>query len=525
MLQGTGSHVGKSVLVAALCRILRQDGVSVAPFKAQNMSLNSGVTADGREIGRAQMLQAQACGIDAASEMNPILLKPQGNAESQVIVEGTVWKNLSASEYHRDKKTLWPVVERNLASLRSKYDAVIIEGAGSPAEINLRSSDIVNMEVALHAKAPVLLVGDIDRGGVFAWLVGTLDLLAEGERELVAGLIINKFRGDVKLLEPGLSWLTERTGKPVCGVIPYQRSLGLAEEDTLGIPGADWGSADEPSGRLEVVAIRMPRMANFTDFDPLASDSAFNLTWVEPGDPLLAPGGRRPHLIILPGTKTTLADLDVLKSTGVDRQLSKAAADGVTILGICGGYQMLGNSLTDAGGVETQAGSYADGLGLLDIETTFGADKELSTRTGLLASDSPLSLTGTAVGVEGYEIHVGRTVRGSGARPLFSLDLGEAEGAINLDGGVLGTYLHGLFDSPGFRTTLANYLTWRRGVTAGLDFDGGAPVAVEQELSAPISYWEQQENALDRLAFAVRESMDIKLVYELLGLSPDNYGR
>jgi len=382
MVQGTGSSAGKSLLVAGLCRLFRREGYRVAPFKAQNMALNSAATLDGREIGRAQAVQAEAAGIDPTVEMNPILLKPEEDSRCQVVVLGTPRETLRARDYYRRKGELWEAVTSSLASLRERYDLVLIEGAGSPAEVNLRDNDIVNMRVALHAEAPVLLVGDIDRGGVFASLVGTLDLLQPRERALVKGLVINKFRGDVSLLEPGLRFVEERSGVHVLGVVPYLRDLLISDEDSVVLEGVRPGS-----GLLDVAVLRLPRIANFDDFDLLEAEPAVGLRYV--ADPLKL---GRPDLLIIPGSKSTVADLDFLRESGLARAVLALVGSGTPVLGICGGYQMLGNRILDPEGVESGQVETA-GLGLLPATTTFAAGKR-TTRVAarVLAGDGPFAM-------------------------------------------------------------------------------------------------------------------------------------
>src|SRR5688572_2632004 len=346
MVQGTASHTGKSTLVTALCRILRQDGYRVAPFKAQNMALNSFVAAEGGEIGRAQALQAEAAGLDPSIDMNPILLKPEADARSQVIVAGRSIGSMAAGEYQRRKLELWPTVTAALDRLRARYDVVVAEGAGSPAEINLQHADLANMRVARHAQAPVLLVGDIDRGGVFASLLGTLELLEPGDKSLVRGFAINKFRGDPAILAPGLDFLVERTGVPMLGVIPYIKDLDLPEEDSLAFD--EVMQRTRASDAVEIAVIRLPRIANFDEFAPLAAEPAVHLRYVERADEL-----GQPDFVIIPGTKTTVADLEWLRTSGLAEGLIRLVDRGTPIMGICGGYQMLGRTIRDPHGSES----------------------------------------------------------------------------------------------------------------------------------------------------------------------------
>ncbi|MHB1133691.1 MAG: cobyric acid synthase [Chloroflexota bacterium] len=495
MVQGTASSAGKSVLVTALCRILAQDGLRVAPFKSQNMALNSFVAADGGEIGRSQAVQAEAAGAEMSVHMNPILLKPEAETRCQVVVRGRPFRTLAASEYYACKDSLWPVALESLLWLRERYDVVVIEGAGSPAEVNLKQNDIVNMRVAKAAEAPVLLVADIDRGGVFAALVGTLELLDPDERALVRALVINKFRGDVSLLRPGLDFLEERTGVPVAGVIPLVRDLGVADEDSVSLEGREWR---QPSaGALQVALVRLPHIANFDDFDALRAEPDVALTLVEGPE-----GLGQPDLIILPGTKTTVADLDHLRQVGLADAIVARARAGTPVLGICGGYQMLGQTLRDPLRVESPRAEN-EGLGLLPVDTTFAAEKSTERVCGAPpVLPGLLSLAAGEV-VEGYEIHMGHSEVRARAALRLSERGGQAveawDGAVSDDGLVVGTYVHGLFDRPGFRGAVLRWLAERKGVLLGAQapFDRG--------------------RAYDRLAEVVREHLDLDLVYRLLG--------
>src|SRR5262245_58039095 len=365
MIQGTSSSVGKSLLTAALCRSFARRGVRVAPFKAQNMSNNAAVCADGAEIGRAQAVQAAAAGIEPTADMNPVLLKPEADSRSQVIVLGRPWQTLRAANYYRRKEELWPIVTAALDRLRAAYELVLIEGAGSPVELNLRHLDIVNMAVARHARAPVLLVGDIDRGGIFAQLLGTLALLEPEERALVRGLVVNKFRGDRTLFADGVRILEERGGVPVLGVVPHLPALAVPEEDAVAL---DSFIPRPARGSIDIVVIRLPRIANFDDFDPLAAEPGVTLRYVQTPRELGAP-----HAMILPGTKSTIAELDWLRATGLADAIRDRVACGAAVVGLCGGYQMLGQMIRDPHGIE--AAAEVAGLGLLPIETIFAAEK------------------------------------------------------------------------------------------------------------------------------------------------------
>ncbi len=429
MVQGTTSDAGKSFLVAAICRVLANRGVKVAPFKSQNMALNSAVTKDGGEIGRAQAVQAQAARAEPSVHMNPILLKPCTDTGAQVIVQGKALTDMDAIGYHGYKAVAMGPVMESFSKLRDEYQTIIIEGAGSPAEINLRENDIANMGFAEEADVPVVIIADIDKGGVFAHLVGTLDLLSKSEQERVVGFVINRFRGDIKLLEPGLDWLEKRTGKPVIGVVPYLHGLSLEAEDAI---DGQQVLADEGT-KLNVVVPVVPRISNHTDFDALRLHPDVNLMYVGPGE---TPPSC--DLIILPGSKSVRADLDFLKKEGWEGHLKRHIRYGGKVMGICGGYQMLGEHISDPYGVEGSAGE-SQGFGLLSCSTILETEKQLTNMTGVL------SLCGKKVPVKGYEIHVGIT----SGNDIAPLDLeGKEDGAISCDEMVFGTYLHGVFDVP-----------------------------------------------------------------------------
>ncbi|MCC7366992.1 MAG: cobyric acid synthase [Chloroflexi bacterium] len=506
MVQGTASHAGKSTLVTALCRILKQDGYRVAPFKAQNMALNSFVAAEGGEIGRSQALQAEACGLDPSIDMNPILLKPEADAHSQVIVNGQSIGSMPAAVYQRRKLELWPHVTAALDRLRARYDVVVAEGAGSPAEINLKATDLANMRVARYARAPVLLVGDIDRGGVFASLLGTLELLDPDERALVAGFAINKFRGDPAILAPGLDFLTQRTGVPVLGVVPHLPRLDLPEEDSLGLDDA--ASTADPSGRIDIAVIRLPHIANFDEFAPLAGEPLVRLRYVEQ----LADLGQ-PNLVILPGTKTTVADLDWLRRTGLADGVLGLAQRRTPILGICGGYQMLGSAIHDPDHAESGMDS-VPGLGLLPVETTFATTKRTVRVHGrLLGSVGPF---GEAAGADvvAYEIHMGRSVAGAALQPLVRIDtrsgesVRELDGLVSGDGLIAGTYLHGLFENDALR----------HGIVDGLAAQAPARQSGRAEDRPRRNLAAERGRELDRLADAVRASLDLRPLLAASGL-------
>ncbi|MDR3637205.1 MAG: cobyric acid synthase [Isosphaeraceae bacterium] len=454
MILGTASHVGKSLITAAFCRLLAEEGFRVAPFKAQNMALNSYVTADGGEIGRAQVSQAEAAGIEPTVDMNPILLKPMGGV-SQVVVEGTAIGVMSARDYYGAKDELWPRVTAAYDRLAREYQYVVLEGAGSPVEINLAEHDLTNLRMARHADAAVVLVADIERGGVFAQIVGTWELLEPEDRERVVGFVINKFRGDATLLDSGLDMIRERTGVPVLGVLPYRQDVQIDQEDSLGID--ETASVFEEEAEIDVAVARLPGLSNFTDFWPLSRCPGVRVRYVERGAEL-----GRPDLVILPGTKTTVRDLEWLRSVGLAGRLIEAAADpsGPVVLGVCGGFQMLGRRIDDPLGVESNERSVA-GLGLLDVQTTFLVSKTRHRVEGRLEEGD--------VSLSGYEIHMGETERDGDTRPFARLTrlrdgVGVWDGAKDSRGQVFGTYVHGLFDSLPFTISLVNSLRGRRGL-------------------------------------------------------------
>jgi adenosylcobyric acid synthase len=454
MIQGTGSYVGKSVVTAALCRYFHKQGFSVAPFKAQNMSNNSFVTARGGEMGRAQAFQAQACGIEPRVEMNPILLKPGSGQGAQVVVQGKVVGVMGARDYHQFQPQLLHIIQDCLDNLSQAHDIIVIEGAGSPAEVNLQPFDIVNMRVARMAAAPVVLVGDINLGGVFAWLVGTLELLSDEDRSLVKAFIINKFRGDLSLLKDGLDFLEKRTQKKVLGVLPFLTELVIAEEDS--IPESKWKTpAAQDSAKLAVQVVLLPHISNSTDLDSIEfePDAAVRyLTGVPQNDEPL------PDLLIIPGSKSTMADLSYLRSSGIANYVVRCHEAGTSIAGICGGYQMLGKALLDPLSVESTTTSM-EGLNLLECTTTFEPHKT-TLQVRALSLDHEEEITG-------YEIHMGKTEHVE--RPLFRIveECGKAtnrlEGAVSGDGSVWGTYLHGVFDNPLWRRRILNESRRRRG--------------------------------------------------------------
>ncbi|MBU3059282.1 cobyric acid synthase [Pseudomonas indica] len=479
MVQGTTSDAGKSTLVTALCRWLRRQGVTVVPFKPQNMALNSAVTADGGEIGRAQAVQAQAAGLAPHTDMNPVLLKPNTDIGAQVIIHGRAVASMDAVAYHDYKRVAREAVLASHARLSAAHRVVMVEGAGSPAEINLRANDIANMGFAEAVDCPVILIADIDRGGVFAHLVGTLALLSESERARVRGFVINRFRGDLALLQPGLDWLEAHTGKPVLGVLPYLTDFHLEAEDAI-----DTRQAAKSGETLRVVVPVMPRISNHTDFDPLRLHPQVDLRFVGPGQPIPAA-----DLIVLPGSKSVRADLDFLRANGWDAAIQRHLRYGGRLLGICGGLQMLGRRIDDPLGLEGEAGSSA-GLGLLDFVTRLEAEKQLRNVQGRLCLEG--------APVSGYEIHAGISQGPALEHAAVRLDDDRLDGVFSEDGAVLGTYLHGLFEQPAACGAL---LRW-----AGLE----APQTID--------YHALRERDIERLADLVERHLDTARLRHLCGL-------
>ncbi|ERM53139.1 cobyric acid synthase [Vibrio mimicus CAIM 1883] len=475
MVQGTTSDAGKSVLVAGLCRVLARRGIKVAPFKPQNMALNSAVTPDGGEIGRAQAVQAQACGIAPSVHMNPVLLKPNSDTGAQVILQGRALSNMEANAYHDYKKVAMDTVMDSFQRLQNDYEAVMIEGAGSPAEINLRANDIANMGFAEKADVPVIIVADIDRGGVFAHLYGTLALLSESEQARVKGFVINRFRGDIALLQSGLDWLEQKTGKPVIGVLPYLHGFDLEAEDA--ISAHQTLSADR---QLRVAVPVFTRISNHTDFDPLRLNPNIDFRYVGQGESLSGA-----DLIILPGTKSTRADLAYLRSQGWDKEILRHMRLGGKVMGICGGFQMLGEWVHDPLGIEGEAGS-SEGLGLFAMETELTAEKRLTNVQGTL-------LDGQEVIAQGYEIHAGRSTWAEDQKSPILLSDGSVDGLVSDCNQLFGTYLHGIFDHP---ETALRVCQW-----------AGA-AEIEQYDHRAV-----QERAIDRIADAIEEHLDLKLLW------------
>lgn len=475
MVQGTTSDAGKSTLVAGLCRVMHRRGVRVAPFKPQNMSLNSAVGADGGELGRAQALQAQAAGIEPTSDMNPVLLKPNSDTGAQVIIQGRAIGELDAAQYHDYKRIAREAVLASYARLAATYELILVEGAGSPAEINLRAGDIANMGFAEAIDCPVVLIADIDRGGVFAHLVGTLALLSESEGARVTGFVINRFRGDLTLLQPGLKWLEARTGKPVFGVLPHLPGLHLDAEDSISREPIDREPEAGQAPTLRVVVPVSPRIANHTDFDPLRQHPQVDFHYAQDARDLAGA-----DLVILPGSKSVRADLAWLRERDWPRYVERHLRYGGKLIGICGGFQMLGEQIADTEGIEGPPGQSA-GLGWFELHTVLHKEKELRNVSGCLALD--------ATRVSGYEIHMGQSTGGALDRPALRLEDGRADGAMSADGQILGTYVHGLFEEPSACATL---LRW-----AGL----AAPL--------PLDHARRREQMLDRLADAVESSLDL----------------
>lgn len=486
MIQGTTSDAGKSALVTGLCRILSRRGLSVAPFKPQNMALNSAVTINGGEIGRAQALQALAAGVEPHTDMNPVLLKPDSDTGSQVIVQGHAIGNMDARSYHNYKTIAKQAALESYNRLQEQYDVVLVEGAGSPAEINLRDKDIANMGFAEAVDAPVLLIADIDRGGVFAHLSGTLDCLGNSERKRIRGMVINRFRGDITLLQPGIDWLEKKTCIPVTGVLPYLYGLHLEGEDSL----SRKGSIASTTNALNIIVPALPRLSNHTDFDPLNLHPQVTLKFISAKEKIPAT-----DLIILPGSKSVHGDLDWLRQHGWEKAINRHLRYGGRVLGICGGFQMLGKVIHDPLGIESENIS-TTGLALLDIETTLDENKQLHNVTGKLLTDGSE--------VSGYEIHAGITTGHDLARPLVQLG-NRTDGAISSDGKVMGTYLHGLFESS---QACQYLLAW-----AGLE-------DIKHE-----DYRQRREDDINRLADTVEQHLDMSFINELLKIETGSISR
>jgi adenosylcobyric acid synthase len=517
MVLGTGSHVGKSLLTAAVGRILSDAGYRVAPFKAQNMSLNSAATPDGREIGRAQALQAEACRATPCAEMNPVLIKPTSDASSQVVLLGKVWGQVSASDYHRQRvEELFPCVLESYRRLATQYDVMVIEGAGSPAEINLREHDIVNMRMAHAANAACLLIGDIDRGGVFASLFGTIQLLEGHDRCIVRGYAINKFRGDLSLLEPGIRMMAPRMEIPCMGVIPYLPNLNLDEEDGVSLEerrtvAKTWKPRDDglsPNRPLRIGVIAFPHLANFTDFDPLAAEPSVSLAYLEHPEEIAFADA-----VILPGTKQTLQDLDWLRLRGFDRALAAAGEQKKPFIGICGGFQMLGLSIEDQQGMESHGiPTFRKGLEVLPVRTRLHSEKTTRQVRGACRAVLFGQVTIDAT-FRGYEIHLGETTYADGTGKFADIQRQGSsdwidDGAVSHNGQVIGTYIHGLFDDDDFRHAFVNAMRTACGLSGST-----ANVYVARE----------RDERLNRLAKQVKESLDMRQIAGWLGLDPKRF--
>ncbi|MEY8353786.1 cobyric acid synthase [Lachnospiraceae bacterium 54-53] len=500
MIQGTMSNAGKSLIAAGLCRIFKQEGYRVAPFKSQNMALNSYITEEGLEMGRAQVVQAEAAGVKPEAAMNPILLKPTNDTGSQVIVNGVSIGNMPAREYFAYKKKLIPEIEKAFEKLSRSYDIIVIEGAGSPAEINLKQDDIVNMGMARMAKAPVLLVGDIDRGGVFAQLYGTVMLLEPEERARIGGLIVNKFRGDKTILDPGLAMIEEKLHIPVAGVVPYM-DVDLEDEDSLGTHLAGSGRTDRTA--VEIAVIRMPRISNFTDFQVFSAMPEVQLRYVDRAADL-----GRPDMVILPGSKNTVEDLLWMRQNGLEAAVYKLEAGAVPVFGICGGFQMLGEILSDPDQVESAAAARpVRGMGLLPIRTVFGREKTRTRVSGACGEVGGILEGLSGMEVEGYEIHMGETKR---SVPPLSYVMESQSGShlAKMDGcqreNVYGTYIHGFFDREGVAETVVKALMMKKGLSME-QYDG-------------FSYEKYKEEQYDRLAMLLKDSLDMERICGIMGL-------
>lgn len=495
MIQGTTSDAGKSTVVAGLCRLFKQKGIKLTPFKPQNMALNSAVTIDGGEIGRAQAVQAQAAGIDSHTDMNPILIKPTSDQGAQIIVHGRVLSDMQADEYHRYKKVAITAVMESHTRLAKEYPLILVEGAGSPAEINLRDGDVANMGFAERVDCPVILVADIDKGGVFAHIVGTLALLSQSEQDRIAGFIINRFRGDIKLLKPGLDWLEKYTGKKVIGVLPYIHDLHIEAEDA--IPANVTSPTDRDPDKLKVVVPVLPRISNHTDFDMLRLHPRVDFRFVASVNEIT-----ETDLIILPGSKSVRGDLNWLRENGWEKVISRHLRYGGKLMGICGGFQMLGNAIHDPQGLEGETGS-CHGLGLLDMETTLQPDKQLIRRQGKLriGDDDNLNIPNVsdAPKITGYEIHMGVSSGPAMETPVVTFSDG-SDGAMSEDRQVLGSYLHGLFDHTEAAQAL---LQW-----AGLKKNNKA--------DTPFDYNRLKESEFDRLATTFAANLDIDFIEQLI---------
>lgn len=505
MIQGTGSGAGKSLIVAALCRIFKKSGLNVAPFKAQNMALNSYITLEGGEIGRAQALQAEAAKIEPTVDMNPILLKASGEMGSQVIIHGKVRSTMKAREYYAFKKEAWKAVTKSFNRLSKKHELIIMEGAGSPAEINLMDVDIVNMSIAKHAKAPVILVGDIDKGGVFASLYGTVKLLGKDSRHIKA-YVINKFRGDLSILKPGLEMISEKTGIPVIGVLPYINNIDLPEEDGFFFEQFKPFKQLEQFKQIKIVVVRLQYISNFTDFDPFMHEPDVEIVYSRNSSEI-----ENADMVIIPGSKNTVKDLMFLKETRLDESIKQAYSKGIQIMGMCGGYQMLGKKIYDPHGIESPH-KEVDGLGLLNIETTFEKEKTTCQIEGEVNGEWVNKLIGINEKLKGYEIHMGQSTGDIGLFKICRSNSLNSLSGLNrlnylLDGSknnnCWGTYIHGIFENDSFRRGIINSLREQKGLS---------PV------DSAIKYSEMKEKAIDALADIVKENMDMDFINKVIGL-------
>jgi len=499
MIQGTGSSVGKSIITAGLCRVFMQDGHTPAPFKSQNMALNSFITEEGGEMGRAQVVQAEAAGIRPTVLMNPILLKPSTDKKAQVILNGKVHQNMSAVEYHEYKPQLREMISGVYNSLLDQHGVVVIEGAGSPAEINLRENDVVNMGMAEIADAPVLLVGDIDRGGVFASLYGTVMLLTEEERKRVKGFIINKFRGDVEILKPGLKMLEDMTNIPVLGVVPYSE-IRVEDEDSL---AERFNHKQNYGAQIQIEVLYLPHVSNFTDFNIFETQSDVNVRYVMRGEAI-----GDPDVLIIPGSKNTIEDLIYLRNSGLDEQILRLARKGKRIVGICGGYQILGRTLKDPNHTESSVAE-TNGLGLLGIDTEFAVEKTTTQVDAVINSDLSGEFGAVkGMSVKGYEIHMGQSERDADVKPFVNIQTRLSEkvdvwdGAINKDGNVMGTYIHGIFDDVTFCRTYLNAIRESKGLDA-----------LESDVESFDAF---KENEYNNLAKIMRDNLDLEQIYKII---------
>lgn len=499
MIQGTASSVGKSLITAGLCRLFKQDGFRVAPFKSQNMALNSFITREGKEMGRAQVVQAEAAGVEPDVSMNPILLKPTTDKKAQVIINGEVYGNMSAVEYHNFKPRLGKMVKNIYNELAKKNDIVVIEGAGSPAEINLREKDIVNMGMAEIADAPVILVGDIDKGGVFASIAGTIMLLTEEERARVKGVIINKFRGDVDILKPGIEMLEDIIKIPVLGVLPYVK-LNIEDEDSLAERFSTRNSAQEQD--VEISVVKLPHISNFTDFNPLDNMPGVKVTYVEkPSD------FNNPDMVILPGSKNTIEDLMYLRESGIEGEVLKLHEKGIVIFGICGGYQMLGRELKDPYQTESNL-LEIEGMGFINTKTVFQKEKVTTQVEAVITDDSGIleGLKGTRI--TGYEIHMGTTEYLDDCVPYLKVDKildrdeSKIDGIRNKKANVFGTYIHGIFDNTDFTVGVINNLRKRKGLSE-----------ISQEY---VEFKKFKDIEYDKLADMIRENLNMEYIYKII---------